>query len=156
MTLSQILIFVVFALLVALLRRGPGRIQVVQRLKLIRWLLLAGSVLAIYWMQPSMPVRYLDFWLPTATLGLAVLVWAATRSGHERNETREKAEGTRRTRKEGENWWAAAVLAGIVLLVGLMRYLPDPACCLTPTRPPDLWKIIARSRDHRSGSLWPG
>jgi alginate O-acetyltransferase complex protein AlgI len=151
MTLSQILIFVVFALLVALLRRGPVRIQVVQRLKLIRWLLLAGSGLAIYWMQPSMPVRYLDFWLPTATLGLAVLVWAATRSGHEiheRNETREKGKDLveRENNEEGEkgeNWWAAAVLAGIVLLIGLMRYLPDEACCIIPTRPPDLWKIIA-------------
>ena len=141
MTLSQILIFAVFALLVALLRRAPGQIQVVQRLKLIRWLLLAGSVLAIYWMQPSMPVRYLDFWLPTATLGLAVLVWAATRSGHERNETREKGKELEE-REKGENWWAAAVLTGIVLLVGLMRYLPDEACCIIPTRPPDLWKII--------------
>jgi len=78
MTLSQILVFVVFALLVALLRRGPGQIQAVQRLSLTRWLLLGGSVLAIYWMQPSMPVRYLDFWLPTGTLGLVALVWAAT------------------------------------------------------------------------------
>jgi alginate O-acetyltransferase complex protein AlgI len=139
MTLPQILIFVVFALLVALLRRGPGRIQVVQRLKLIRWLLLAGSVLAIYWMQPSMPVRYLDFWLPTATLGLAVLVWAATREKYPEREISEKRENW----KGYENWWGAALIGGIVLLVGLMRYLPDAACCITPTRPPDLWKIIA-------------
>jgi alginate O-acetyltransferase complex protein AlgI len=189
MTLSQILIFVVFALLVALLRRGPLRIQVVQRLKLIRWLLLVGSVLAVYWMQPSMPVRYLDFWLPTATLGLAVLVWAATRTGHEiqeRKETREKGKEleTRENNEErktggkmslrepgslpgskqsigwgllhrlrqlamtvhlnmGENELVAIFLVGIVLLVGLMRYLPDEACCIIPTRPPDLWKIIA-------------
>ena len=183
MTLMQILIFVVFASLVALLRRGPGRIPDVRRSNLIRWLLLAGSVLAIYWMQPPMPVRYLDFWLPTATLGLAVLVWAATRSGHEiheRRETREKRENNeeretgekmslrepdvfsgskqsigwgllRRLRQfamtvhlnMGENGLVAIFLAGIVLLVGLARYLPDAACCLTPTRPPDLWKIIA-------------
>jgi alginate O-acetyltransferase complex protein AlgI len=139
MTLSQILIFVAFASLVALLRRGPGRIQAQRRLHLIRWLLLAGSVLAIYWMQPSMPVRYMDFWLPTATLGLAVLVWAAVgekHEAHERDEKREKG-------LERENGWVAVTLAGLVLLIGVMRYLPAAACCLTPTRPPDLWKILA-------------
>jgi alginate O-acetyltransferase complex protein AlgI len=126
MTLFQIWIFAAFALLVALLRRRP------ERKSLIRWLLLAGSVLAIFWMQPSMPVRYLDFWLPTATLALTVLVWAATREEGERGEKN----GMR------ENGWGAALVAVIVLLVGLTRYLPDPACCLTPTRPPDFWKIL--------------
>ena len=142
MTLLQILIFVGFALLVALLRRGPGRLTLVQRATMIRWMLLAGSVLAIYWMQPSMPVRHLDFWLPTATLGLAVLVWAATHEGRENNEKRERHETSENSEK-GVNWWGVAVLAAIVLLVGLTRYLPDLACCLTPTRPPDIWKIMA-------------
>jgi len=139
MTFLQILIFVGFALLVALLRRAPGRLTLVQRATMIRWMLLAGSVLAIYWMQPSMPVRHMDFWLPTATLGLAVLVWAVTRERRETSENSEKREKGR----IGENWWGAAVLAAIVLLVGLTRYLPDPACCITPTRPPDIWKIMA-------------
>jgi alginate O-acetyltransferase complex protein AlgI len=162
MTLPQILIFVVFAFLVALLRRWPGHTTLsARRAALTRWLLLVGSVLAIYWMQPSMPVRYLDFWLPTATLGLAAWVWAGTREKREKSEN-ESLQGsgtlpdskpsTRRawprrlqqlaiTCGKDENWRTAAVLAGIILLVGLMRYLPDPACCLTPTRPPDLWKI---------------
>lgn len=144
MTLAQILVFSVFALLMALLRRGPGRMPVAARLKLTRWLLLVGSVLAIYWMQPAMPVRYLDFWLPTTTLGLAVLVWAATRERGARDEQRETGEsGEKRGRRAmGENGWTALVLAGIVLLVGVLRYLPAPACCLTPTRPPDLGKIL--------------
>lgn len=33
-------------------------------------------------------------------------------------------------------------MAGIVLLVGLGRYLPGPVCCLTPTPPPEIWKIL--------------
>ena len=36
------------------------------------------SVLAVYWLQPAMPVRQMDFWLPTASLALTVIVWAAT------------------------------------------------------------------------------
>lgn len=133
MTLLQIFIFVAFALLVAWLRRSPGRIVREVCESVIRWILLAASLLAVYWMQPSMPVRYLDFWLPTATLGLAVMVWAATR---EKSQTDDK-------RERRENWWGAAVVAATMLLVGLTRYLPDPTCCLTPTHPPDMWKIIA-------------
>ena len=53
MSLFQIAIFAVFALLVALLRRGPGRIALETRTAAIRWLLLAASVLAIY----SLPCR---------------------------------------------------------------------------------------------------
>jgi hypothetical protein len=38
-----------------------------------RWLvpvLLLGSLLALYWLQPSTPIRNLDFWLPTASIAL--------------------------------------------------------------------------------------
>jgi alginate O-acetyltransferase complex protein AlgI len=177
MTLPQILLFTVFASLIALLLRAPGRLAAFGRREaLVRWLMLAGSVLAIYWMQPSMPVRYLDFWLPTGTLGLAALVWSATREKaleHERGETKESHEtGEGLSLREpgafpgsqqsigkparhplqrlapvfghlGENGWTAILLAGLVMLIGLGRYLPDAACCLTPTRPPDLWKIGA-------------
>ena len=162
MTLTQILLFIAFASLIALLLRAPGRLAAFAgRTALVRWLLLAGSVLAIYWMQPSMPVRYLDFWLPTATLGLAALVWAATREKGEGMSLREPGAlpGSMQSIGKparhplqrlasiighlGENGWTAILLVGIVLLIGLGRYLPDPACCLTPTRPPDLWKIAA-------------
>ena len=33
------------------------------------------SVLAVYALQPALPIRYLDFWLPTAALGLATIFW---------------------------------------------------------------------------------
>ncbi len=36
------------------------------------------SVLGIYVLQPAMPIRQMDFWLPTVALLLAVVVWAAT------------------------------------------------------------------------------
>ena len=46
-----------------------------------RWLvpaLLLASLLALYWLQPSTPVRNLDFWLPTASIALTLLVWAVS------------------------------------------------------------------------------
>src|SRR5512135_926832 len=69
MTLTSILVFTAFAILFRLLARPAWR----------GWLLFAASVLAVYWLQPSTPVRYLDFWFPTLTLALAVLGWVLTR-----------------------------------------------------------------------------
>ena len=69
MTLSSILVFTAFAVLFRLLARPAWK----------GWILYAASILAVYWLQPATPVRYLDFWFPTLTLGLAVLGWALTR-----------------------------------------------------------------------------
>ena len=55
------------------------------------WALLAGSVLAIYWLQPPLPIRYADFILPTATLLLTVASWWATRKPSDAQQA-----GTRR------------------------------------------------------------
>ena len=57
MTLLHIIIFSGIAVIVGLLSRNRWR----------DWLILTVSVVAIYWMQPSTPIRHLDFWLPTAT-----------------------------------------------------------------------------------------
>ena len=43
------------------------------------WLILLASLLAVYAVQPATPIRGLDYWLPTLTLALTVLVWAITR-----------------------------------------------------------------------------
>lgn len=113
MTLTHILVFLGSALLFGALMRGRGR----------GWGLLALTLLAVYWLQPSTPIRYLDFWLPTGSLALTILVWAAT--------SRPTPETRRLT------WITGAAVTGAVLLVSLLRYL-EPLCCLTPTRPPDL------------------
>ncbi len=64
MTLRDILIFTLIGLLIRALSRREGARA---------WLLYLASLLAIYWLQPLSPVRNLDFWFPTATLGLAAL-----------------------------------------------------------------------------------
>jgi alginate O-acetyltransferase complex protein AlgI len=118
MDIYRLLILVAAALLIGWLGRGRAR----------GWALLVASVLGIYWLQPATPVRNLDFWLPTAALALAVWVWAATRPA--------------------PGWPArpdlltGGVLAGLVLLIALNRYV-EPLCCLTPTRPPALPLALA-------------
>src|SRR5512146_1935242 len=129
MTLQSILIFSAFAVLFRLLARPAWR----------GWLLFAASALAVYWLQPSTPVRYLDFWFPTLTLALAVLGWVLThppagaagrdagairpadRPAQEKAPVKTPAAGTTGLSAWRANLPAAGILAGIVLLVGLTR-----------------------------------
>src|SRR5512138_3052052 len=97
MTILQIGILAFLAIVIGLLRRGRGLVM------------LAVSALAIFWLQGPEPLTTLQFWLPFATLGIVVLSWALT-----------AAPDTRGLR---QNWPALVVLAGVVLLADLNRYL---------------------------------
>jgi alginate O-acetyltransferase complex protein AlgI len=117
MTLTTLLISVVIAAILGMLRRNRWRLP----------MLLITSALAVYALQPALPVRGLDFWLPTATLALTVLAWTLT-------TPREK-------RSWKTNWPAAAILSGIVLLLGLSRYL-GLSLALTASKPPQILQIL--------------
>jgi len=110
--LETILIFVAFALLYAGLARGRAR----------NWLLFVASIVAVYWLQPWLPLRYADFILPTLTLVLTAGGWWATREAGQRALT-------------GEDWRALGALLGLILLMGMNRFLA-PDWRLTPSRPP--------------------
>jgi alginate O-acetyltransferase complex protein AlgI len=92
------------------------------------WFLLGASVLAAYWLQPSTPIRNLDFWFPTASILLTAVTWAVTRSP--------QAQPGRR------GWIAAIIVVTLIVAVALLRYA-GPACCLTPSRPPTLLRVLA-------------
>jgi D-alanyl-lipoteichoic acid acyltransferase DltB (MBOAT superfamily) len=122
MGLTHILVFLAAILLARLLFR-PGWYA-----RAWGWLLLGGSALAVFWMQPAVPIRNFDFYFPTATLILVTLCWAITAPAE--------------TRRARENWAAGGVLAGIVLIVALTRYLGLEGL-LTPTRPPQTIIVLA-------------
>src|SRR5215216_2591036 len=65
MGLVEITASIAAASLIGALARGAWR----------TYLLLAISVLAVYCFQPSVRLRSFDFWLPSLTLALVVLVW---------------------------------------------------------------------------------
>jgi alginate O-acetyltransferase complex protein AlgI len=111
MGLTQVLIFAGAAILLRLIGRGVRR----------GWLLLAASAMTIYWIQPSMPIRNLDFWLPTATLALTALSWAAVTPSE--------------VCQQRENWLAGGVLAASALAVAATRYIGMGNVFLS-TRPP--------------------
>jgi len=116
MSLYNILVFIAAATLIRLAVPTSGR----------KWALFVSSILAIYWMQPSTPIRYLDFWLPTATLALAVLSWAVTNP---------QGNGIRR-----ESWLAGLIIVFFMLLIAATRYIGLTGV-LTPSRPPQIWIV---------------
>lgn len=87
------------------------------------WVLFLLSGLAVYWLQPAMPIRALDFWLPSATLGLAALGWALTAAPEQRSLRKILPGGL--------------ALLGLILLVGLTRYLSLTGW-ITASRPPQI------------------
>ena len=113
MGLTQIAASILTSILVGALTRGTKR----------TYSLLALSVLAIYWFQPVVPLRSFDFWLPSLSLALVILVWFIT-SGHN-------------AWKLKQNIIGLLFIVGVVTLVELTRYiLPEPI--LTATTPPNI------------------
>lgn len=119
MTLTPILVFTLSALLIGWL--VPRRWQI--------WFLLVASLLAVFWLQPALPLRNLDFWLPAGTILLVLFVWSTTQSPPDSSSTSRRP-------------WLYGLLAifGVCLVLGLTRY-QGPACCITSTRPPEIWRI---------------
>jgi alginate O-acetyltransferase complex protein AlgI len=89
--------------------------------------LLILSVLAVYALQSELPVRGLDFWLPTATLALTVLGWILTTPPDQRAWR--------------ANWPTVVILIIIVIALGLTRYL-GISLPLTASRPPQTMQIL--------------
>ncbi|HTX79986.1 MAG TPA: MBOAT family O-acyltransferase [Longilinea sp.] len=118
MTLTTILIFGAAILFYRLIFQSRARGMV----------LLVVSTIAVYWLQPAMPVRSLDFWLPTATLVLVVLSWIVTTPPEERSWR--------------ANWPSFAALGGMVLAVALTRYLSLTGGIVIPSRPPQTDAVL--------------
>ena len=89
-------------------------------------LLLVISIVVIYWLQPGLPIRGLDFWLPTATVLIALLGWVLTAQPEERL-TRANLKTT-------------FLLAGTILAIALTRYLGATGL-ITPSRPPQIYLV---------------
>ena len=113
MGLLQIGVSVLAALLVGVLTQTRGAART--------YLLLATSTLAVYWFQPIVPLRSFDFWLPSLSLALVILVWFLT--------SKTDAWLAR------QNVYGLFIILGVVMLIDLTRYIfPDPF--LTATLPP--------------------
>jgi alginate O-acetyltransferase complex protein AlgI len=118
MTLTSILVFGL----------GAALYRIVIPARWRGWALLIGSVLAIYWLQPMIPVQPLDFILPTATLLLAVAGWLITRPDNA-------------PRLELENLLTLGIVVALILILALagewLYLLPSP-----PPAIPDILVVL--------------
>jgi alginate O-acetyltransferase complex protein AlgI len=118
MAIGQILILTAIALFWGIFIRDRGRV----------YFLLIVSTIVIFWLQPALPLRGFDFWLPVATLAVTIFSWYIT-----------APTGSRRERK---NLIVIGVLFAIVFLLDIVRYLPFNVY-LTATRPPRIDALAA-------------
>ena len=117
MGLTQIAASILTSILVGALTRGTKR----------TYSLLALSVLALFWFQPVVPLRYFDFWFPSLSIALVLLTWFIT---SEQGQWKSK-----------QNLTGLFIVIGVVTLLELTRYiLPDPF--LTATLPPNIIQYL--------------
>lgn len=116
MTLPHIALGAAIALLATSLFSGSKR----------GFFLFITSILATYALQPALPIRGLDFWLPTMTLGLIAACWVVVTPQEQL--------------RSGQAFQAAAWMLAIVVLLGLTRYLPMDAI-LTASIPPRVEQV---------------
>ncbi len=90
-------------------------------------LILAASVLVVFWLQPASPIRNLGFWLSFATVALPIFTYVILFRGN-----KELIRSNAKT---------VVILGGMVLLIGGLRYFGD-VCCITPTIPPRIFQIL--------------
>lgn len=117
MTLAQIAIFSIFSLLVGWLLPYRWRFAAI----------FGASLIAVYWLQLSSPIRSLDFWLPTLSVGLTLFTWAIT--------------APKDSAYHRHNLPILSFVALLILAIGATRYFPA-LCCLTPSRPPQLSQVL--------------
>ncbi len=120
--LRAILIFILAALLYAGLL--PKRVRA--------WALLVGSVIAIYWLQPNVPIRFSAFIFPTATLALAVSMWWFSRDPQHPDQLASLK----------EDRITLIIIAAVVMLLSLERVLPAEWRVISAARPPDPLTVL--------------
>ena len=113
MTVFQLGIFALVAVIIGQLKKGRGPAM------------LAVSVFILYWLQPSQQFVSLMFWIPTATLALTVLIWYLT--------------SPTESHTWSVNWPAAVIIAGVILLVDLNQYFGLEKIYMITT--PRLWMV---------------
>ncbi len=118
MELGQIAVFIFAGLIFSFLLPTRWR----------KWTLLVGSVIAIYWLQPTLNIRWLDYSLPTATLGISIFCWLITRHSDDNG-----------TRLKREDWITVAAVIAIAVLLTISRYIEIPI--ELTSRPPETWQV---------------
>ncbi len=116
MSISQILILIFLALILGQIKHTTSR----------NISILVLSLLFYYHYQSTSPILYLDFWLPTLAICMALFIWITSHS---------------ELRAIPKTDLPIILLSiALILAVSANRYLAF--CCITPTKPPQLWIVV--------------
>src|SRR5512147_1213385 len=96
------------------------------------WALLVGSVVAIYWLQPNVAIRFSPFIFPTTTLILTATMWWFSRDPQHPDQIA-SLQDDRRT---------LIVVATLIVLLSLERLLPAEWRFISAARPPDPFAVL--------------
>ena len=117
MSIYDIFILTTVALLFYLFAAGPVR----------GWLVFISSIVCLFWLQPALPIRYLDFWLPALTLWIIVLVWLTTLP--------------KSVQPSRSDLLTSVVLLGLILAIASTRYFFSTPS-ITSSLPPGLNLVL--------------
>jgi alginate O-acetyltransferase complex protein AlgI len=116
MNIESILLILGIVIGLRLLSQAAGRV----------WPLTVASVIFIFWLQPAMPIRFMDFWLPCLTLLVVVLNWLMITPLEDR--------------KVSVNWPTLCLIVVVILGLASTRLITINGW-IVPNRPPLLWKV---------------
>lgn len=92
------------------------------------WLLFIASIVMIYWLQPSIRVRWLNFFLPTMTLSLTIATWYLTRKNEQKISR--------------EDYIAFGIALAVIFGLSFLRFVPASYRILVASRPPHFLLVI--------------
>src|SRR5690606_17145929 len=131
MTLGTILLFSASALLYGALLPARWR----------GWALLVVSVIAVYALQPALPIRYSGFILPTVMLLLIVASWWTVR---EKAETQPDDQATfRRLDLTRDDLTTLIVIIILIIAVSFLRFIHADYRLVASTPPPPETVIVS-------------
>jgi len=105
-----------------------------------RWrqhLVLLISILALFWLQPTTPIRYLDFWLPSLTTVITILCWVTVTPT--------------KYRWNYQNKCTLIATSIAIIAISLSRFISLPMqiasiieqrWLISATRPPQFWMVF--------------
>lgn len=93
-----------------------------------KWALFLASILFIYTLQPSIFVRWLDFFLPTLTLSIVASSWYLTRKNEQAITP--------------QDWIALGLIIGTIVTLTLLRFVDPDLRWLVASRPPPLQFVL--------------
>lgn len=91
------------------------------------WTLLVASLIAVYWLQPALPIRFSDYVLPTLAIAITVATWWLTRPSDEAMLREDRI--------------TLGVIVALVVAMSFMRFV-SADLRLTASRPPDPLAVI--------------